>query len=94
MRAGVKVTYTDDRTSETVAIVADFVAWERKFKRKASDLASGVAVEDLAFLAWSAFRRQGEVATDFDTFLNTLAEVEMTATATPKATPKAVSKGS
>lgn len=94
MRAGVKVVLTDGSTMEAAAVVPDFVAWERKYRRKASDLAAGVAVEDLAFLAWSALRRKGEVSTDFDTFLDTLAEVEMADTAAPKATPKAASKGS
>lgn len=94
MRAGVKVVLLDGRTMEAAAVVPDFVAWERKYRRKASDLAAGVAVEDLAFLAWSALRRQGEVSADFDQFLNTVAEVEMAETATPKATRRAASKDS
>jgi hypothetical protein len=30
------------------------VSWERKFKRKASDLANGIGIEDLAYLAHQA----------------------------------------
>jgi hypothetical protein len=30
------------------------VSWERKFKRKASDMASGIGIEDLAYLAHQA----------------------------------------
>jgi hypothetical protein len=30
------------------------VSWERKFKRKASDLANGISIEDLAYLAHQA----------------------------------------
>jgi hypothetical protein len=36
------------------------VAWERKYKRKASDMsANGVGVEDLAFMAHQAALQQG-----------------------------------
>jgi hypothetical protein len=34
------------------------VLWERKFKRKASDLANGIGVEDLAFMAHEAMKQQ------------------------------------
>ena len=37
------------------------VAWERKYKRKASDMANGVGVEDLAFLAHTAAKDTGIV---------------------------------
>lgn len=33
------------------------VLWERKFKRKASDLANGVGAEDLAFMAHEAMKQ-------------------------------------
>ena len=32
------------------------VLWERKYKRKASDLAQGVGAEDLAFMAYEAMK--------------------------------------
>lgn len=32
------------------------VLWERKFKRKASDLANGIGAEDLAFMAHEAMK--------------------------------------
>ena len=35
--------------------------WERKFRRKASDLANGVGIEDLAFMAYEACKQQGVV---------------------------------
>lgn len=37
------------------------VAWERKYKRKASDMANGIGVEDLAFLAHAAAKDSGIV---------------------------------
>jgi hypothetical protein len=33
------------------------VLWERKFKRKASDLANGIGAEDLAFMAHEAMKQ-------------------------------------
>lgn len=37
------------------------VAWERRYKRKASDMANGLGAEDLAFLAYEASRQAGIV---------------------------------
>lgn len=46
------------------------VAWERRYKRKASDMANGIGVEDLAFLAWEASKLHGvTVPAEFDTFI-------------------------
>ena len=46
------------------------VAWERRYKRKASDLAQGIGVEDLAFLTWEASKLHGVVVpAEFDTFI-------------------------
>lgn len=46
------------------------VAWERKYRRKASDMANGIGVEDLAYLAWEASKLNGvTVPAEFDTFI-------------------------
>jgi hypothetical protein len=46
------------------------VAWERKFKRKASEMATAIGMEDLAFMAWEASKLAGIVVPgEFDTFL-------------------------
>jgi len=37
------------------------VQWERKYKRKASDLANGAGMEDIAFMAYEACRANGVV---------------------------------
>ena len=39
---------------EVTTNLANVVAWERRFKRKASDMATGAGVEDLLFLAFEA----------------------------------------
>jgi hypothetical protein len=49
------------------------VAWERRFKRKASDLAAGIGIEDLAFMSWEASKqKQIVVPAEFDTFIKKL----------------------
>lgn len=46
------------------------VAWERRFKRKASEMASAIGMEDLAFMAWESSKLAGVVVpSEFDTFL-------------------------
>jgi len=55
------------------------VTWERKFKRKASDLASGgIGMEDLAFMAYEATKQQGiTVPAMFDDFIKRLITLEV-----------------
>jgi hypothetical protein len=49
------------------------VAWERRFKRKASEMANNVGMEDLAFLAWEASKLHGVVVpSEFDLFIKKL----------------------
>lgn len=46
------------------------VAWERKFKTKASALATALGLEDLAFLAYEAAKQSGvTVPAVFDDYL-------------------------
>lgn len=35
------------------------ITWERKYKRRAGDLAAGIGAEDLAFLAYEASKAAG-----------------------------------
>jgi len=54
------------------------VAWERKFKRKASDLGNGIGMEDLAFMAWECCKQAKIVVpVEFDNFVNKLLELEV-----------------
>lgn len=54
------------------------VAWERKFKRPASDFGNQMAMEWLAFLAFEASKQSGiTVPAVFDDFLRRLAKVEV-----------------
>jgi hypothetical protein len=53
MQLTLKVT-TDETTYEVKTNLYVIIAWERKFKQKASNLASGVGLEDLAFMAFES----------------------------------------
>lgn len=67
------------------------VTWERKFKRKASDLASGgIGMEDLAFMAYEATKQSGiTVPAMFDDFIKRLETLEVVETEAVNPTPEA-----
>jgi|TARA_R110002126_G_scaffold217370_1_gene363234 hypothetical protein len=54
------------------------VSWERKFKRKASDMASGIGIEDLAYLAHQACQQHNvTVPVVMDDFIKKLVLLEV-----------------
>lgn len=54
------------------------VALERKYKVKASDLAQGIALEHLAFLAYESCKQQGiPVPLAFDDYIKKLDRIEI-----------------
>jgi|694.fasta_scaffold27508_4 hypothetical protein len=60
--------------------LADLVAWERRYKSKASRLGTELAIEDLAFLAYEATKSNGgTVPIVFDDFVKQLADLEVVA---------------
>jgi hypothetical protein len=66
------------------------VAWERRFKRKASDMANGFGIEDLAFLAYEASKlHKVVVPAVFDTFINELEHIEIVSEEPTHPTPAA-----
>lgn len=79
MKLQLKITENSGNVYEVSTSLAVIVAWERKFKRKASDLASGnVGVEDLAFMAWEACKRANiPVPVPFDTYLDRLDDIDI-----------------
>lgn len=54
------------------------VAWERKFKTKASKIADGIGMEDLAFMAHQALQQNGIVVpVVLDDFIKKLIVLEV-----------------
>jgi hypothetical protein len=75
MKTKLNITTTDGELIEVIAIVPDFIAWERYSKRRVSDLVNGIGIEDMAYIAYSALKRQGNVK-PFDSWINTVSEIE------------------
>ena len=75
---------------EVTTNLANVVAWERRFKRKASDMATGAGVEDLLFLAFEASKTAKVVVpAAFDDFLASLESIEVVSEETENPTPAA-----
>ena len=54
------------------------VAWERRFKTKASNIANGIGMEDLAFLAHTALQQIGVVVPIvLDDFIKKIVQLEV-----------------
>ncbi len=54
------------------------VSWERKFKRKASDMSNGIGIEDLAYLAHQACQQHNVVVpVVLDDFIKKLVLLEV-----------------
>ena len=78
MQLHLHVTTTDGQDYTVTTNLFVVVAWERKYKRKASDLASGIGVEDLAFMAFESCKQSGiTVPAVFDDYVKKLAAIEV-----------------
>jgi hypothetical protein len=67
---------TDGEETTLTALVPDFIIWERHSKRKISDLAAGIGMEDLAFLAYAVLKRTGSNLKPFDSWINSIENIE------------------
>ena len=78
MQLRLKVQRTNEDAYEVTTSLAVIVAWERRFKRRASDLGAGVGMEDLAFMAYDASQRANIVVpATFDLFINDIELLEV-----------------
>ena len=77
MQLTLKVT-TDQTTYEVKTNLYVIIAWERKFKQKASNLDTGVGLEDLAFMAFESCKVHGiTVPAIFDDYVKKLVAIEV-----------------
>jgi len=68
----------NDGTYEVNTNLFTIVLWERRFKRKAADMANGIGVEDLLYLAWEASKQAKIVVpSEFDTYCRQVTNVEV-----------------
>ena len=78
MQLRLKVQRQNEDAYEVTTNLAVIVAWERRFKRRASDLGAGVGMEDLAFMAWEASQRANIVVpATLDAFINDIELLEV-----------------
>lgn len=87
----ITIRYTrKNEVQEVTTTLGTIVAWERKFKRKASDMGNGMGIEDIAFLAFEASKTHKVVVpASFDEFLNQLDNIEVVTEETENPTPAA-----
>jgi hypothetical protein len=78
---------TTETTYEVTTNLFVIVMWERKYKRKASEMATGIGVEDLAFMAYEASKlNKIVVPSEFDTFIKNLITIDVLNTEAPNPT--------
>ena len=88
-----KITLAVDTGEGPVEVTTNFmnvIEWERKYKRRAGDLAQGIGAEDLAFLAWQASKTAGiTVPLMFDDYAKRIVSLEVVAEDDTNPTPEA-----
>lgn len=85
MKIQLKIIMVDNEVLDIRCGIADFIAWERHSKSKTSELANGIGIEDMAFLAYNSLKRKGEKIKPFDSWINEIEEIEAVEES-PKAT--------
>lgn len=76
MKLQLEVTH-DGTTHKCETSLIVLVEWERKYKKRAGDLAQGFALEDLAFMAWASLKKAGNSLPAFDEWLQKLDDVQV-----------------
>jgi len=90
MKLTLRVKLYEAESYEVITNLFVIISWERKFKRRASDLSNGIGMEDLAYMAYEASKQQGHpVPISFDAFVAKLEDLEVTETASAVPTQEA-----
>ena len=75
------ITIKIERNSETYQVQTNLmviVLWERRYKKRASDLSLGVAMEDLSYMAYEASKMAGvTVPVSLDEFIRSITSLEI-----------------
>jgi hypothetical protein len=91
MKITLAVEQSDGLKYQVTTNLFSIVALERKFKIRASDLASGVAMEHLAFLAYEGAKQNSiTVPINFDDYIRNLVAVDVVNEETANPTQEAV----
>ena len=85
MQLTLKITFTDDTDVTVSTNLMTIVSWERKYKRKASQIADGIGIEDLAFMAYEASRSSSiTVPALLDDYIKSIKDLEVVEQNSPK----------
>jgi hypothetical protein len=80
MQITIRVTPVEGDTYEVKTSLFVIVAFERKFKIRASELANGVGMEHLAFMAYESCKQNNiAVPVSFDEYIKRIAEIDVVA---------------
>ena len=78
MKIQLRITPNEGEPYELETNLFVIIAWERKFKQKASALANGIGIEDLAFMAYECCKQQNiPVPVSFDQYIAKVNSVEV-----------------
>lgn len=78
MKIHIKVTETNGESYEVVTNLFTIVALERKFKIRATELSTGIAMEHLAFLAFESCKMCNvPVPVSFDEYIKRIENLEV-----------------
>ena len=78
MKIQLRITPNEGEPYELETNLFVIVAWERKFKQKASTLANGIGIEDLAFMAYECCKQQNiPVPVSFDQYITKINSVDV-----------------
>ena len=84
MQLTLKVTLKN-ATHEVTTNMMTIVMWERKYKRKASQISEGIGIEDLAYMAYESSRSQGiTVPALLDDYIRSIKNLEVVEQNDPK----------
>jgi len=77
-----------ETVTTTIATVA---AWERKFKRRVSDLQAGIGVDDLMYMTWHQLTATKRESREYDAWLNSVEDFNVIEVAQANPTAAAAS---
>jgi hypothetical protein len=92
MKLTLRVDFTDGAQATVVTNLWVITQWERKYKSKITQMATGIGAEDLAFLAYEACKVSNVVVdAAFDSFIKKVDKVEVLDSETENPTHEAPS---
>ena len=98
MKLTIKVSYktpaAETVTDEVTTTIATIAAWERKFKRRISDLQGGIGVDDLMYLTWHRLNALKKEPREYDAWLESVESFDVLEVAQANPTEKTASDAS